>query len=91
MEELEELKLGTVSNDSIFHRTVQEHFTEYYRPLIPHVDRLRKKVFPGGGIWKNPNQKLYGEMKVILQVAQHELKELEGPRNSVTTPGRGSI
>ncbi|KAF2623840.1 hypothetical protein BU25DRAFT_433900 [Macroventuria anomochaeta] len=76
-EELAKLKLGTVSDDDIFRKTTLEHFTEYYQPLIPCVNRLRRKVFPVGRRWKDPNPKLYVEMKEILRTAQDELKGLE--------------
>jgi hypothetical protein len=75
-EELAKLKLGTVSDDEIFRKTTLEHFTDYYQPLIPCVDRLRRKIFPGGGRWKVPNPKLYLDMKEILRAARDDLKEL---------------
>ncbi|PVH90119.1 hypothetical protein DM02DRAFT_548401, partial [Periconia macrospinosa] len=53
-------------------------FTPYFQPLIPCVNRLRRKVFPSGVRWRDPNPKLYLEMKEILQAAQDDLKELEG-------------
>lgn len=77
-EELATLKLGIVSDDTIFHKTAQEYFTEYYQPLIPCVNRLRRKIFPGGGRWRVPNPKLYDEMKEILRTARSELDEGEG-------------
>jgi len=49
-EELAKLKLGTVSDDAIFRKTAQEHFTEYYLPLIPCVNRMRRAVEGGGGM-----------------------------------------
>ncbi|KAF1346338.1 hypothetical protein EJ07DRAFT_169927 [Lizonia empirigonia] len=60
-EELAKLKLGT------------ENFTKYYQPLLPCVDRLRKKIFPSGRRWREPNPKLYVEMKEILRTARDEL------------------
>ncbi|KAF1965563.1 hypothetical protein BU23DRAFT_593649 [Bimuria novae-zelandiae CBS 107.79] len=77
-EELAKLKLGTVSDDEIFRKTILEHFTEYYQPLIPCVNSLRKAVFPGGGRWRIPNPKLYDEMEEILRTARDELNEVEG-------------
>jgi hypothetical protein len=76
-EELATMKLGIVSDDAIFHKTAQEYFTEHYQPLIPYVNRLRRKVFPNGGRWRDPNPKLYLDMKEILQAARDELKHLE--------------
>ncbi|PVH91134.1 hypothetical protein DM02DRAFT_664311 [Periconia macrospinosa] len=77
-EELAKLKLGTVSDDEIFRKTTLEHFTDYYQPLIPYINRLRRKIFPGGGRWRVPNPKLYDEMKEILRTARVELNEVEG-------------
>jgi hypothetical protein len=77
MEELAKLKLGTVSDDEIFRKTTLEHFTDYYQPLIPCVNRLRGKIFPGGGRWRVPNLKLILDMKEILSAARDDLKELE--------------
>ncbi|KAF1970865.1 hypothetical protein BU23DRAFT_510832 [Bimuria novae-zelandiae CBS 107.79] len=77
-EELATMKLGIVSDDAIFHKTAKEYFTEYYQPLIPYVNRLRRKVFPNGGRWRDPNPKLYFEMKEILRTAQDGLKALKG-------------
>lgn len=47
-EELARLKLGTVSDEGIFRKTVTEHFTEYYKPLILWLNRLRRVVFQHG-------------------------------------------
>ncbi|KAH7228914.1 hypothetical protein BKA60DRAFT_674115 [Fusarium oxysporum] len=49
MQELAKLKLGTVSDDGIFASTASEHFTDYYKPLLPWLNKLRKEVFPVGG------------------------------------------
>ncbi|KAF2258830.1 hypothetical protein CC78DRAFT_477217, partial [Lojkania enalia] len=35
--------------------------------------RLRRKVFPNGGRWRDPNPKLYFKMKQILRTARDEL------------------
>ncbi|KAF1345648.1 hypothetical protein EJ07DRAFT_169940 [Lizonia empirigonia] len=77
-EDLAKLKLGTISDKEIFRKTTLEHFTEYYQPLIPCVNRLRRKIFPGGGRWRVPNPNLYLDIKEILRVARDDLKELEG-------------
>ncbi|ORX95376.1 hypothetical protein BCR34DRAFT_629032 [Clohesyomyces aquaticus] len=79
-EELAELKSGLkglISDERDFLKNVETKFTSYYKPLVPYVNRLRRKVFPGGGGWRAPNPKLYFEMKEILRTAQDDLK-LEG-------------
>ncbi|KAK4095776.1 hypothetical protein N658DRAFT_570173 [Parathielavia hyrcaniae] len=65
-EELAKLKLGTVSDEDIFRKTMEEFFTEYYQPLLPWVNKLRKAVFPAGGRWKREDSGLYARMREIL-------------------------
>ncbi|KAF3768507.1 hypothetical protein M406DRAFT_71504 [Cryphonectria parasitica EP155] len=72
--ELAQLKLGTVSDDEIFRRTVTGYFTEYYEPVIPWINKLRRIVFPGGGRWKSEDEGLYSSMKKVLDEAANELK-----------------
>ena len=74
-EELANSKKGVVVNERDFLRTAEENFTPYYQPLIPCANRLRRKVFPNGRRWRDPNSKLYFEMKEILRAARDELKE----------------
>ncbi|KAF2184557.1 hypothetical protein K469DRAFT_579210, partial [Zopfia rhizophila CBS 207.26] len=71
-------KKSVVDDERDFFKITEINFTLYYQPLIPCVNRLRRKVFPGGGRWRDPNPKLYLEMKEILRAAQDDLKELEG-------------
>ncbi|PVH98640.1 hypothetical protein DM02DRAFT_681826 [Periconia macrospinosa] len=75
---LAKLKSGTIGDERDFITTAKENFTPYYQPLIPSVNRLRRKIFPGGRRWRVPNPKLYDEMKEILRTAQAELNEVEG-------------
>jgi hypothetical protein len=75
---LAKLKFGTIGDERDFVKTTEENFTPYYQPLIPCVNRLRRKVFPNGGRWRDPNPKLYFEMKQILRTARAELNEVEG-------------
>lgn len=69
-DELAKVKLGTVTDSYIFHKTMSEFFTEYYRPLIPSVDKLRRLVFPGGKRWEKENVGLYQSMKEVLRGAR---------------------
>ena len=69
-------KLGTVGDESVFLKISEENFTLYYQPLIPWVNRLRRKVFPNGEKWKKPDQKLYSSVKKILRDAQKDPKVL---------------
>ncbi|KAH8690351.1 hypothetical protein GQ44DRAFT_833064 [Phaeosphaeriaceae sp. PMI808] len=77
-QKLAELKKGLISDERDFLKTMETKFTSYYKPLVVHVNRLRRKVFPNGGRWRDPNPQLYLEMKEILQVAKNELKESNG-------------
>ncbi|KAL2259661.1 hypothetical protein VTK26DRAFT_6555 [Humicola hyalothermophila] len=69
-EELAKLKLGTVSDEGIFRKTTEDFFTNYYRPLVPWVNELRKVVFPGGGRWRREDSGLYTRMREILDEAR---------------------
>ncbi|KAL1593051.1 hypothetical protein SLS59_009376 [Nothophoma quercina] len=77
-EELAGAKKGVVDDERDFLKTAQTNFTPYYQPLLPYVNKLRRKVFPNGERWRSPNPQLYLDMKQILQVAQNELKETNG-------------
>ncbi|KAF9730269.1 serine threonine-protein kinase sgk2 [Paraphaeosphaeria minitans] len=56
-----------------------ETFTPYYQPLIPCINKLRRRVFPRGGRWRDPNPKLYDEMREILRAARHDLEGSDSP------------
>ena len=77
-EELADSKKGVVVDERDFLKTAQTNFTSYYQSLIPHVNRLRRKVFPNGERWRDPSPQLYLDMKGILRTAQSELEESEG-------------
>ena len=72
--QLAELKMGLISSEAHFLGRAREKFTSYYGPLIPYVNRLRRKVFPNGEAFKIPNPNLYLEMIEILRAAQDDLK-----------------
>jgi hypothetical protein len=76
-EELAASKKGVVDDERDFLKTAEENFTPYYQPQIPCVNRLRRKVFRGGGRWRVPNPKLYFDMKEILWAARDDLEKLE--------------
>ncbi|KAI8966288.1 hypothetical protein F5Y11DRAFT_309959 [Daldinia sp. FL1419] len=74
-EVLAKLKLGTVSDEELFRKTMTEFFTIYYEPLIPWVSKLRRLVFPGGGRWKREDIGLYSSMTGILREASKALSD----------------
>lgn len=65
-------KKGVIDDEEDFLQIVEEGFTAYYRPLIPWVNRLRRKVFPNGERWKRASLDLYHSMKEILREAQKD-------------------
>ncbi len=65
-------KVGTIGDESIFLKIAEENFTSYYQPLIPLVNRLRRKVFSNGERWKRPEQELYPSMKKVLREARKD-------------------
>jgi Fungal protein kinase len=80
IEELAELKKGTVSHEGDFKKTIDENFTLYYHSLRPWMNRLRKVVFPNGGRWEKDDMGLYSRMKKILREAQEDPKVLAEAR-----------
>ncbi|KAK7407904.1 hypothetical protein QQX98_009915 [Neonectria punicea] len=67
-------KKGVISDEEDFISSAEANFTPYYQPLIPWVNRLRRKVFPNGERWKKPEPGLYQSMKDILREAQKNVK-----------------
>ncbi|OAA64472.1 Protein kinase-like domain protein [Niveomyces insectorum RCEF 264] len=75
---LAEIKKGQVSHEGDFIRSIEEHFTPYYQPLIPWINRLRKVVFPNGGRWEREDTGLYARMREVLREAQRDAKVSAG-------------
>ncbi|KAI1769144.1 hypothetical protein GGR53DRAFT_474645 [Hypoxylon sp. FL1150] len=69
MDELAKLKLGTVTREELFIRTVTHYFTPYYQPLIPWVNRLRRVVFDNR---QGEDEALYSRMRDVLREAQED-------------------
>ncbi|RYO78216.1 hypothetical protein DL766_009340 [Monosporascus sp. MC13-8B] len=65
-------KKGEIADEEDFLKTADDNFTSYYRPLIPWVNRLRRKVLPNGKRWKRPEPELYSSMKAILREARKD-------------------
>ena len=68
------MKLGTVRDEGIFIGTITDHFTPYYKPVIPLLNRLRKAVFPSGLPRKREDEGLYLQMRNILRKGRDDLK-----------------
>lgn len=71
-DELAGMKKGEISDEADFIRSANEYFTEYYRPLIPCINTLRKAVFPNGRRWAKEDPGLYDRMKAILRGARED-------------------
>jgi len=71
-------KLSTIGEESTFLKIMEGSFTSYYKPLIPWVDRLRRKIFPDGRRWKKQDPELYFSMKRILREARKDNVVLAG-------------
>ncbi|KAF3346064.1 mRNA export factor rsm1 [Verticillium dahliae VDG2] len=76
MKELAKLKLGTVAKEGMFMETATDHFTPYYKPLIPWVNRLRRQVFPMDKPWEREDMGLYSVFRTNLLDAQEDPKVL---------------
>lgn len=69
---LADQKKGKITDEGDFLRTAENHFTSYYQPLIPCVNRLRRLVFPDRGRWQKPNPDLPKDMIRELQRARED-------------------
>lgn len=68
--ELALVKLGTVTNATLFKRILAEHVTDHYKSLIPCLSKLREIVFPGGIQWEKEDKGLYELFQNVLREAQ---------------------
>ncbi len=70
--ELAKIKSGTVNEERHFIKTGTEHFTPYFHPLIPWVNRLGRRVFPNGKTREKEDQELYSLMRRGLRKAMED-------------------
>ncbi|KAH0550889.1 hypothetical protein GP486_007747 [Trichoglossum hirsutum] len=75
-EDLAKLKSGIVVDEEMFIWMMEKDFTDYYKPLIPWVNELRKVVFPDNKAWVKEDKGLYSRMKKVLQEARNDPKVL---------------
>ncbi|KAL2175530.1 uncharacterized protein P884DRAFT_286564 [Thermothelomyces heterothallicus CBS 202.75] len=73
-EELAGMKLIVVSEEETFMNTTTKYFTQYYQPLAPLMNDLRKVVFPGDKPWKREDERLYSRMGEILRKEREDLR-----------------
>ncbi|KAG6242348.1 hypothetical protein E4U24_005773 [Claviceps purpurea] len=91
--QLAERKLGVIS-DEHFKDPKTLGFTPYCQPLVPHVNKLRKAVFPGGNPRDRPFPGLYSKMIKVLDEAQKDpavLAEYTMPRKSSKSARKESL
>ncbi|WVO15597.1 hypothetical protein L204_103257 [Cryptococcus depauperatus] len=74
--ELAGLKLVTIGSERRFLNTTRAHFTPFYKPLIPLMNKIRKKIFPNGEEWREEDREedreLYSLIKGILAKGQKD-------------------
>ncbi|WVO14629.1 hypothetical protein L204_102266 [Cryptococcus depauperatus] len=66
------LKLVTINSEEIFLDATGAHFTPFYQPLIPLMNKIRKEVFPNNQRWMTANMELYSLIKEILAKGQKD-------------------
>ncbi|KAG6090077.1 hypothetical protein E4U31_007957, partial [Claviceps sp. LM219 group G6] len=91
--QLAERKLGVIS-DKNFMNPKTLGFTPYCQPLVPHVNKLRQAVFPGGYPRDRPFPGLYSKMIKVLDEAQKDpavLAEYTMPRKSSKSARKKSL
>ncbi|GAP83200.2 putative rhodopsin kinase [Rosellinia necatrix] len=69
---LVDFKKALIDDDRDFIHRVNEHFTPYYKPLIPWVDKLRKVIFPNNRRWQQVDDTLYSRIRDILRAGQND-------------------
>ena len=55
-----------VDDQEGFLKSARWDFTDFYQPLVPWVNSLRKKVFPSGVRWRAEDDTLCERMKGVL-------------------------
>lgn len=65
-------KTGVVTGERDFLHRINADFTDYYAPLIPWINTLRREVFPSGLRWAEEDLSLYGRMRDVLERAMRD-------------------
>nr|ODO00877.1 hypothetical protein L204_01600 [Cryptococcus depauperatus CBS 7855] len=76
---LADLKFATIGDERMFLDTTRAQFTPFYKPLIPLMNEIRKKVFPNDQWWETENMELYSLIKEILANGQKDPEILGVP------------
>jgi hypothetical protein len=70
--QLAKLKKGEIMDEGDFIRSAKVNFTQYYQPLVPWVNRLRRVVFPNDKRWGKEDTGVYSRFRKILRDAQKD-------------------
>ncbi|KAH8724206.1 hypothetical protein GQ44DRAFT_291319 [Phaeosphaeriaceae sp. PMI808] len=73
-EELAALKLGTIFIESMFEKAVHKSCTDWCKPLLPYLKKLREVVFPNGRPIEAGTSELYNQVKSVLEDGIQKLK-----------------
>ncbi|KAK4245137.1 hypothetical protein C7999DRAFT_43326 [Corynascus novoguineensis] len=73
-EDLAGIKFIVVSKEEVFMKTTTKYFTQYYQPLAPLMNSLRKVVFTRDKPWKREDESLYSRIGEILRKEREDLK-----------------
>jgi hypothetical protein len=71
-------KAGLISNEQDFLDRINPDFTDYYAPLVPWINTLRRVVFPSGCRWAEQDISLYDRMRAVLEQAMRDPKVKAG-------------
>ncbi|WVN87097.1 uncharacterized protein L203_102273 [Cryptococcus depauperatus CBS 7841] len=73
---LADLKFATIGDERKFLNTTRAHFTPFYKPLIPFMNKIRKKIFPNDKWWREEDREedreLYSLIKEVLAKGQKD-------------------
>jgi hypothetical protein len=67
-------KAGLVTAEQDFLQRINRDFTDYYKPLIPWINTLRREVFPSGHRWTEQDISLCDRMRAVLERAVRDPK-----------------
>ncbi|KUI70863.1 G protein-coupled receptor kinase 2 [Cytospora mali] len=67
MEDLAGLKRYIIGHKKDFARTMDTYCQPYFESVAPWLEKLRKVVFPGGVEYQSDNERLYSQMRDVLQ------------------------
>jgi hypothetical protein len=62
-------KIGLITGEQDFLQRINRDFTDYYVPLVPWINTLRREVFPDRQRWVEEDLSLYDRMRAVLERA----------------------